>query len=183
MFVVFNYYNGLMRKHERMELSFPAMFGRRKAVLPLFACLLACSPAGMYAYGQDNVAASVSITKKNISAKEALEQIKRQTGVFLMYREEAVKGLMLDLDLEGATLTEALDSLCEQTGLTYELSDGHVLIRPREEAQAVQQERRITLRGTVVDAQGIPLMGATIRNPKGGVKIRQLSPIWTVTSA
>ena len=137
-------------------------------MVPLLACLLACSPAGVYAYGQDDSGASISITKKNISVKEALEQIKRQSGVFLMYQEEAVRGLMLNLDLEGATLQEALDNLCRQTGLTYEISDGHVLIRPREaEVASVQQERKVTVRGTVVDEQGNPLTGATIRNPMG----------------
>lgn len=161
-----------MRKNERKKRLCPAGFGRQKAVMPLLACVLACSPVGAYSLGQDVSGVSISITKKNISVKEALEQIKRQSGVFLMYQEEAVKGLMLNLDLEGATLQEALDSLCAQAGLTYELSDGHVLIRPKGEdsVQAVQQERKITVRGVVVDEQGNPLTGATIRNPKGGGK-------------
>ena len=157
-----------MRKNERKKIPFPSTVGGRRAMVPLLACLLACSPAGVYAYGQDDSGASISITKKNISVKEALEQIKRQSGVFLMYQEEAVRGLMLNLDLEGATLQEALDYLCRQTGLTYEISDGHVLIRPREaEVQTPQQERKVTVRGTVVDEQGNPLTGATIRNPMG----------------
>ena len=158
-----------MRKNERKKIPFPSTVGGRRAMVPLLACLLACSPAGVYAYGQDDSGASISITKKNISVKEALEQIKRQSGVFLMYQEEAVRGLMLNLDLDGATLQEALDNLCRQTGLTYEISDGHVLIRPREaEVASVQQERKVTVRGTVVDEQGNPLTGATIRNPLGG---------------
>ena len=162
-----------MRKNERKKMSLSVMVGRRKAVVPLFACLLACSPTGVYAYAQGDVGTSISITEKNISVKEALEQIKRQSGVFLMYQDETVKGLVLDLDLKGVTLQEALSTLCSQADLTYEFSDGHVLIRPKNEVETVkigQQKRRVTVRGTVVDEQGNPLTGATIRNPMGGGK-------------
>ena len=168
---MFNIIISLMRKNERKKMSLSVMVGRRKAVVPLFACLLACSPTGVYAYAQGDVGTSISITEKNISVKEALEQIKRQSGVFLMYQDETVKGLVLDLDLKGVTLQEALSTLCSQADLTYEFSDGHVLIRPKNEVETVkigQQKRRVTVRGTVVDEQGNPLTGATIRNPMGG---------------
>lgn len=109
----------------------------------MLACLLACSPVGGYAYGQGDNNASISIVKKNISVKEALEQIKQQSGVFLMYQEQAVQGLMLDLNLENVPLVDALEQLCKETGLTYELANGHVLIRPREEVNFTPPSRKI----------------------------------------
>lgn len=137
--------------------------------MPLLACALACSPIGLYAYGQDDVGVSISINKNNISVKEALEMIKKQSGMYLMYREEAVKGLNVNLDLEGVSLTEALDRICRATGLTYEMSNGHVLILGKSEQQARGRvnDREITVNGVVIDSDGNPLAGATIRVPDG----------------
>ena len=155
-----------MRKNKRKKLRTPMLFGRRKGVVPLLVCLLACAPVGGYAYGQKDINASISITKKNISVKEALEQIKQQSGIFLMYQEQAVKGLTLDLNLENVPLIDALEQLCKKTGLTYELTEGHVLIRPREEeAQniTIQQENKTTLHGVVTDDQGLALPGVSVK--------------------
>ena len=145
-----------MRKNERKTMLLT--FRRQKAVIPLLACVLACSPMGMYAYGQNDTDISISINKKGISVKEALDLLKEQSGVFLMYREEAVKGLKVDLDLNGASLTEALDKLCAETGLTYEFSNGHVLIYSNEKLKSNPlQEKKILLHGVVTDDQGLAL--------------------------
>ena len=151
-----------MRKNERKTMLLT--FRRQKAVIPLLACVLACSPMGMYAYGQNDTDISISINKKGISVKEALDLLKEQSGVFLMYREEAVKGLKVDLDLNGASLTEALDKLCAETGLTYEFSNGHVLIYSNEKLKSNPlQEKKILLHGVVTDDQGLALPGVSVK--------------------
>ena len=53
-----------MRKNKRKKLRTPMLFGRRKGVVPLLVCLLACAPVGGYAYGQKDINASISITPK-----------------------------------------------------------------------------------------------------------------------
>lgn len=154
-----------MKKNERKTMLLA--FRRQKAVIPLLACALACSPVGVYAYGQNDTGVSISISKKSISVKEALDLLKEQSGAFLMYREEAVKGLTIDLDLNKVSLTEALDKLCEEAGLTYEISNGHVLILSKAEHNREVAEKKITVRGVVLDEANTPLAGATIRVPNG----------------
>lgn len=154
-----------MRKNERKTMLLA--FRRQKAVIPLLACALACSPVGVYAYGQSDTGVSISISKKSISVKEALDLLKEQSGAFLMYREEAVKGLTIDLDLNRVSLTEALDKLCEEADLTYEVSNGHILILSKAERNHEVAEKKITVKGVVLDEANTPLAGATIRVPNG----------------
>ena len=117
---------------------------------------------GLYAYGQNDSAVSISISKKSISVKEALELVKKQSGVFLMYREEAIKGLEVDLDLNGVSLTEALDKLCAEAGLRYEISNGHVLILSKAAEQVEANKDDITITGVVMDENGEPIPGASV---------------------
>lgn len=131
-------------------------------IIPLFTCVLACNPMGLYAYGQNDSAVSISISKKSISVKEALELVKKQSGVFLMYREEAIKGLEVDLDLNGVSLTEALDKLCAEAGLRYEISNGHVLILSKAAEQVEANKDDITITGVVMDEKGEPIPGASV---------------------
>lgn len=154
-----------MKKNERKTMLLA--FRRQKAVIPLLACALACSPVGVYAYGQSDTGVSISISKKSISVKEALDLLKEQSGAFFMYREEAVKGLTIDLDLNRVSLTEALDKLCEEAGLTYEVSNGHILILSKAERNHEVAEKKITVKGIVLDEANTPLAGATIRVPNG----------------
>lgn len=159
-----------MRKIERKNFRTLKPQWRRMAI-PLFACVLACNPMGLYAYGQNDSAVSISISKKSISVKEALELVKKQSGVFLMYREEAIKGLEVDLDLNGVSLTEALDKLCEEAGLRYEISNGHVLILSKAVRNNEVVEKKITVKGVVLDEANTPLAGATIRVPNGQLAV------------
>jgi len=109
----------------------------------------------------------VSIQSPNISVKEALEQVKMQSGIYLLYQENIIdKSIQLNLNLQDASFQEAMDVICPAAGLKYEVSKEHVLITRAESAgRAVQQQRKnpVLVTGKVVDANGTPLTGASIK--------------------
>lgn len=109
----------------------------------------------------------VSIQNPNISVKEALEQVKAQSGIYLLYQEDIIdKSIRLNLNLKSASFREAMDVICPIAGLKYEVSGEHVLItRAGKANRVVRQQRKEPVRvtGKVVDENGLPLAGASIR--------------------
>lgn len=108
----------------------------------------------------------VSIQKNGISVKEALEQVKEQSGIYLLYQENIIdKSVRLDLNLKNASFREAMDAICPAAGLSYEVSNDHVLITQAKQPAAAQPapKPQLTITGTVVDENGNPLPGASVR--------------------
>ncbi len=145
---------------------------RRKKNTPLFfagrrlAMMLALLSASFQLYGADwqDRSKTVTIQREAITVEEALEQVRNQSGVSLMYQESAVtSGKHLRLTLKGATLQEALDVICAQGGLSYELEGDYVLIKRKKETVAGTQQKKTIVRGIITDTEGEPLSGATIR--------------------
>ncbi len=107
----------------------------------------------------------VSIHKTGISVKEALEQVKEQSGIYLLYQESVIdKSVRLDLNLKNASFREAMDAICPAAGLSYEVSNDHVLITQAKQTPAAQQPKpQMTVTGSVVDENGNPLPGASVK--------------------
>ena len=141
------------RKPQRGTM--PCMSKRFSALLLAFA-----SATCAWSIDLDD-ARPVTLRQEQITVRTALDEIARQSGVNVMYREDNIDpSLRISLNLTDASLTDALTTVCRQSGLTYELKDDYVLITGR---QAGQDNGPTTWKGTVVDENGEPLIGATIR--------------------
>lgn len=107
----------------------------------------------------------VSIQNPSISVKEALEQVRAQSGIYLLYQEDIIdKGLRLNLNLRNASFEEAMNVICSSAELKYEVSNDHVLITRARSVQRVQQRLNpVVITGKVVDENGMPLTGASIQ--------------------
>lgn len=112
-----------------------------------------------------NDAKPVSIQNPSISVKEALEQVREQSGVYLLYQEDIIdKKLRLNLNLQRASFQEAMNVICSKAGLKYEVSKDHVLITRANATRTTQQRRDpVLITGKVVDESGTPLTGASIK--------------------
>lgn len=103
----------------------------------------------------------ITIVNRDISVREALEQVKKQSGVSLMFQSGIVENKPhLSLDLRKVTLQKALDVICPAAGLQYVLKDDYVLItKVRTEKQALPKQK---ITGIVTDEAGEPLIGAAV---------------------
>lgn len=103
----------------------------------------------------------ITIVNADISVRDALNQVKSQSGVALMYQSDIVDGkIRLNLKLQNVTLKEALDAVCTPAGLQYTLKESYVLITKAKMNTERKPKKRI--KGMVMDKQGEPLIGATV---------------------
>jgi TonB-linked SusC/RagA family outer membrane protein len=107
----------------------------------------------------------VSLQSADMSVRQVFKELKTQTGTFFMYSEEEVdRNLLVEVDFSDVSLEVALDEICEQAALTYEIVDDYVLITkkaPVLEKQNVKQEKK-DLKGTITDDEGKSLPGVSV---------------------
>jgi len=106
----------------------------------------------------------ISLNIQNLTLEQALREIARETGLRLSYRGDIMVGeKTVSLQENSISVSEALTTVLENTGLDYKFSqNGYLLITEAEELM-VEQIFQDTVRGTVVDAQtGESLPGVNI---------------------
>lgn len=103
----------------------------------------------------------ITIVNADISVRDALNEVKKQSGVALMYQSDIVDdNIRLNLKLQDATLKEALHAICNPAGLQYALKESYVLITKAKTNKERKPKKRI--KGMVMDDKGEPLIGATV---------------------
>lgn len=116
----------------------------------------------------NGLAQSVNLKLRNASIEEALSALRKQTGYHFVYPEGVLDSKQrLTIELKGISLANAMDKILENRSLTYQIHDGTIVIRPRPATKhhappkpVVQQ----SLSGTITNADGAGLVGATVRN-------------------
>ena len=124
-------------------------------LLVMLMCIF-CTFNAMFA----NVLAdkTVTIKSENISVKEALNMVKKQTGIHIMYEDATLNNVPLKLTLNKEPLEQALSVICSQAGMRYELvENNYVLILPID-----RNAKRRTITGVIKDDTGEPVIGASI---------------------
>ena len=89
----------------------------------------------------------VTLELGETSVRKVFKDLKRQTGTYFMYNEEDVaRSLTVKLTLDDVSLKEALDEICSQVPLDYEIVEDYVLIKKtqiiRAEPTPVIQEKK-----------------------------------------
>lgn len=70
---------------------------------------------------------TVTIKSENISVKEALNMVKKQTGINIMYEDATLNNVPLKLTLNKEPLEQALSVICSQAGMRYELVENNLV--------------------------------------------------------
>lgn len=115
---------------------------------------------------------TVTIKRANITVVAAFDMIKQQTGVSIVYQEDAInKGIRLNLDLINVPLKTAIEAVCNSAGLEYTLLDNYVLVKKKVVKNVVKRSPTVaqsessnsrTVTGLVVDEKGEPLIGVNV---------------------
>ena len=140
-----------------------------RRVFPLFEQLreLAIILTLLFAFALPSVAnvldnaKLITIVNSDISVRDALDQVKKQSGVSLMYQSGIVDNKQhLNLNLRDVTLQQALDVICPAAELRYVLKEDYVLITKAKVKKQELPKQKIT--GIVTDEAGEPLIGAAV---------------------
>lgn len=128
----------------------------KNKVLSLFLCLL-LTPGATFAQ-QDK---KITIQKQNISVIEALKQVGKQTGMSVGYNNSQLKGKeKTNLSLQNVALEQALETILKGTNYTYQINGQYILIVEKAQNSNAKLQK---VSGTVVDANGDPLIGVAIQ--------------------
>jgi TonB-linked SusC/RagA family outer membrane protein len=112
----------------------------------------------------------VTLDMKNTTLKNVLWEIERQTKITFVYNSEEVSTTIPALQMKDKTVTEALDLCFANTGLTYFVENGTIVIKQKDNTQLVKPQarsqapaqQRVKITGYVFDNEKIPLYGAVV---------------------
>lgn len=109
----------------------------------------------------------VTMKAQGITVKEALQKVKASTGYsFVYYAPDVNDSKKVNVNLNNATITDAVEQILKNQGLQFEVKDKTVVIRRAEKAEDTKQQqpqgkRKVT--GHITDANGEPIIGAAVR--------------------
>lgn len=102
----------------------------------------------------------ITIKNNNITIKEALAEVEKQSHSNLNYNESKLQSnKVINLNLQQSSLDEALNEILKGTGFTFKIS-GNVVMIVADTTKAKTSAKII--KGRVCDAAGEPLIGVNI---------------------
>lgn len=112
--------------------------------------------------------AQISLSAKKVSLRVVLEMISSQSGYDFIYSDKDLKDVkLITVKLNDATIEKALQTCFDGQPLMYEILDKTVMIKRRKDKEVVGWSKGylafLNVRGRVVDEQGKPLPGVTVR--------------------
>ena len=126
-----------------------------------YACLL--SSAGLtYASNSYAQTTMVSINVENQTVKEVLDEIESTTEYSFFYNTRHVDlDRKVSVNINNADIFEVLDDVFRGTNVVYSVKDRSIVLTVKDASPVISQnDNKIT--GTIVDASGIPVIGANV---------------------
>ena len=129
-------------------------------VFLLVACLL-LSPAWVAAQKKY----SITLNVQNEAAESVFHKITQQTGLKFFYDYDVVKNVpLVTLNVTDAALKTVLGKVTDQTKLKFDQKKETILVSAGKAVKA-QRGKPVTAKGRVLDANGEPVIGATVQVP------------------
>ncbi|MBK5213455.1 MAG: TonB-dependent receptor [Flavobacteriaceae bacterium] len=106
----------------------------------------------------------MDIKVTNVSLEQLFKEIQNKSEYIFFYKDDVLK-YNITLEMKESTVSKILDKALAKTGLIYKINDRQIVIKNQVDLDSKspfsnQQEREIA--GTVMDALGTPLVGATV---------------------
>lgn len=109
-------------------------------------------------------AQSVTISKKKVSLEEVFDLVQQQTGYFFWYNASLLRQTgKVDLDVENVSIPQLMEVCLKDKPLWYTVSGKTIVIKRRRIANEETAVPKEVVRGKVMSANGIPLVGVTIK--------------------
>lgn len=142
-----------------MKKTYHKLFRIPFAILLLVLLL----PTGASAYGI-LAKQNITINFKNVSLEQVLREIKKTSGMLLLYDVATVKAYSnVSVNLANTTVENALKTALNGTSLNYRITDNTILIYTNESKPVAQPQPNIVkLKGVVLRKKNDPLVGAVV---------------------
>lgn len=107
-------------------------------------------------------AQTVSKTFKNEALKTVLKEVESQTGLSVIYNTDEVKeNKKITATFKNTPVEEVLATILDE-GLMYSLQNKMIVISKKDQQNQTKNEGKKTVKGTVLDANGEPIIGASV---------------------
>lgn len=131
------------------------MFLRRILITATLSSLM-----GMSAYAQ-----AISLKIQGATVKDAMEQLKNTSGYSFVYKVGDIDGSR-KVNVDATDVKQAIAQILKGQNVTYTINGKNIIITraaetPAPKAEAAAQTRKVS--GTVTDAEGEPLIGASVK--------------------
>ena len=136
----------------------------RITLLLLF--VLTCQLQAEHIYSQN---AKISLDMKNSTIEKVLQTIEEKSDYYFLYNNRLIDvDRKVNVRVRNAAISAVLEKLFKSENVDYEVKGTQIILSPKEMysqitavAEAVQQQKK-AITGTVIDAAGIPVIGANI---------------------
>lgn len=127
-------------------------------IVILIATLMHVSAAGL--------AQRITFIKKGATLKQVFNQINKQTGYSILWSGQDDNNKLIDANFNNTDLVDVLNKCLGDSPLNFSIEDKTIVIKPREVSFLDKVKAALTqstVSGRVVDEQGLPMQGVTIK--------------------
>lgn len=111
----------------------------------------------------------ISLNLKNSTVEKVLQTIEEKSDYYFLYNNRLIDvDRKVSVRVRNTAISDVLDELFESENVEYEVKESQIILSPKEMygqisavINAVQQQKK-NITGTIVDAAGEPVIGATI---------------------
>ena len=126
----------------------------------VFSFLLATQLYAGVSYSQTT---SLSLSLKNVTVEQALDQIEKETGFSFLFRDNTVDvNRIVSLKVNGGDINHILSQIFNNTNVEYKIVDKQIILSKKAAVAATVQQQDRTITGVVTDNLGEPIIGANI---------------------
>lgn len=109
----------------------------------------------------------IQLKEKRISMRNLITAIEKQTAKSVDYGQNSIDlNKIVNVNSQSAKLSDLLKMMTSGTNLTYTITDRHIIITPKKasvERRSLTTADQTRITGKVVDSNGEPLPGVTVR--------------------
>ncbi|HHV86963.1 MAG TPA: SusC/RagA family TonB-linked outer membrane protein, partial [Petrimonas sp.] len=111
----------------------------------------------------------ISLDMRNSTIEKVLQTIEEKSDYYFLYNNRLINvDRKVSVRVRNAAISAVLEKLFKSGNVDYEVKGSQIILSPKEMhsqitavTEAVQQQKK-TITGTIVDATGVPIIGANI---------------------
>lgn len=155
-----------MRK-QCIRVSYALMLTKFKhifRVMKLASLFGVLSVSSVFAINVESQIMRVNIEANQEMASEVIKQIEDQTDYLFVYNNNVNLSNRVTVSAKDETVAEVLDQMFDGTGIVYAMEGNNILLMNKNVSDSRQtpQQKGKVINGTVVDASGVPVIGANV---------------------
>lgn len=139
----------------------PDMAVKILRIMRFYLLFLVLSVASAFASTSYSQSTALTLQLNNTPIEDVLNRIEEQTEFRFLYNKKIVNvERKVNVAVEGKSISEVLDNLFKNAGISYTISDRQIVLNKKESLTSAQQSNRVT--GVVTDEYGDPIIGANV---------------------